>query len=46
MNPTLLNLRKLMEENQNNQQLDGGTYEIIQSRLQKQKQELQTDCIS
>ncbi|TCI90026.1 DNA repair ATPase [Tenacibaculum sp. M341] len=30
-----------MEENQNNQQLDGGTYEIIQGRLQKQKQELQ-----
>lgn len=29
-------------ENQNtSQQLDGGTYEIIQSRLQKQKQELQ-----
>ncbi len=28
-------------ENQNTQQLDGGTYEIIQSRLQKQKQELQ-----
>ncbi|KAB1154649.1 AAA domain-containing protein [Tenacibaculum aiptasiae] len=29
-------------ENQNNaQQLDGGTYEIIQSRLQKQKQDLQ-----
>ncbi|WP_442267002.1 DNA repair ATPase [Tenacibaculum sp. ZS6-P6] len=28
-------------ENQNNQQLDGGTYEIIQGRLQKQKQELQ-----
>ncbi len=30
-----------MEENQNNQQLDGGTYEIIQGRLQKQKQALQ-----
>ncbi len=28
-------------ENQNTQQLDGGTYEIIQGRLQKQKQELQ-----
>lgn len=29
-------------ENQNNaQQLDGGTYEIIQGRLQKQKQDLQ-----
>ena len=30
-------------ENQNNApiQLDGGTYEIIQSRLQKQKQDLQ-----
>lgn len=28
-------------ENQNTQQLDGGTYEIIQSRLQKQKQDLQ-----
>ena len=30
-------------ENQNNQQLDGGTYEIIQGRLQKQKQELQNN---
>lgn len=30
-----------MQEEQNNQALDGGTYEIIQSRLQKQKQDLQ-----
>ncbi len=29
-------------ENQNNTQLDGGTYEIIQGRLQKQKSELLT----
>ena len=32
-----------MQEENNNQhtQLDGGTYEIIQNRLQKQKSELQ-----
>ncbi|MFD0992298.1 DNA repair ATPase [Tenacibaculum geojense] len=30
-----------MEENQNSQQLDGGTYEIIQGRLQKHKKDLQ-----
>ena len=29
------------QQEQNNQTLDGGTYEIIKSRLQKQKQELQ-----
>ncbi|TSE09730.1 DNA repair ATPase [Aquimarina algiphila] len=31
----------MQEENANNIQLDGGTYEIIQNRLQKQKGELQ-----
>ena len=30
-----------MENQHTEQQLDGGTYEIIQSRLQKQKQHLQ-----